>query len=158
MNKTGMTSKQIAETCGVALRTVQTWAKKAGANSASVGAKSASAGHGRFARYTLEETIEIVRAGGRHTLAALLLENATRRRGEHRIDQLPNGTQLNQLRRIYGEYEAARRVAYIIGYSAREEVASPDFASSAFAQIRQQLEEKRRDDDQGRLDFNGGTT
>ena len=143
----GMTTWQIAETCGVAQRTVRDWVRKASAESAVVSAKSAE-GRGKGARYSLEETLAIVRAGGRHTLAALLQENARNGRGETRIGRFPNGAQLTELRRIFGPAEAARRVDYAIGYSRAEAVASPDFARRQFDRIKDNLKQRK-------LDFKG---
>lgn len=76
MDNEGMTIRQIAEICGVDERTAQRWAVKAADKMPSVADKMSSAGHGKAAKFTLEETLAIIRAGGRHTLADLLAENA----------------------------------------------------------------------------------
>ena len=67
-----MTIKEIAGICNVEERTVQLWAKKAGENISSVAEIISSAGHGKPATFTLPETIAIIKAGGRSTLADLL--------------------------------------------------------------------------------------
>lgn len=140
-----MTAEQIAKTCGVQERTVQLWAKKAGENISSVAEKISSAGHGKPARFSLEETISIVRAAGRYTLAVLLEENAKKSSGDSRIDRFPNGVQLTELRRIFGPREAARRVDFAIGYSRDQALPSPDYAQEQFDKIKENLKQKKLD-------------
>jgi hypothetical protein len=146
----GMNTREIAATCGVAERTVRDWIRKASVKSAELSAKSAE-GRGTGARYTLQETLAIIRAGGRHTLASLLEENARTFHITTRIDRLPNGVQLAELRRIYGAGEAARRIDFLIGYSRREDPASLEYANQAFNKIHEDLRQRR-------LDFDGGET
>jgi hypothetical protein len=107
-----------------------------------------SAGHGKKTRFTLEETLEIVRAGGRHTLASLLEENANKQSCDDRISRLPNGTQLHELRMTYGRGEAARRIDYIIGYSRQQSPVSNEYAQREFSRIKEDLNQRR-------LDFDG---
>ncbi len=73
-----MTIKQIAEICQVDQRTVQLWANKAGENISSIKERISSSTSTYPANYTLDETLAIIRAGGRSTLADLLAENAQR--------------------------------------------------------------------------------
>jgi len=143
----GMTIQQIATTCNVAESTVRGWARKT-AESADISAKIANSRGRKAAKLSLPETIAIVLAGGRYTLAYLLEENARRSRGDHRIDRFPNGAQLAELRRIFGPAEAARRVDFAIGYSIAEAVASPDYARQQFDRIKANLKQKH-------LDFRG---
>jgi len=73
-----MTIKQIAEICQVAERTIRDWVAKASAKSADLSVKSAEVKTGVGYKFTLPETLAIIRAGGRSTLADLLQENAQR--------------------------------------------------------------------------------
>ena len=147
----GMTIKQIAETCGVDIKTVRRWVGKMstldGQNvqaETAVKKKMREAGRaGKPTYLTLEETLAIVRAGGRHTLASLLAENAKAQSGEDRIDRLPNGTQLHELRMTYGCGEAARRIDYIIGYSRQQAPASPEYAEKVFSNIKEDFRQRR---------------
>jgi predicted transcriptional regulator len=152
-----MTIKEIAEICSVGEQTVRDWLR-AGTKSVPVAPSIVSAkrkiekaGHGKAANLTLEETLAIIRAGGRHTLASLLEENARTFHITTRIDRLPNGVQLAELRRIYGAGEAARRIDFLIGYSRREDPASLEYANQAFNKIHEDLRQRR-------LDFDGGET
>lgn len=142
----GMTIKQIAEACNVAESTVRSWAHKT-AESADISAKIAKSRGKRAVKLSLDETLAIVRAGGRHTLASLLEENAKKHSGDDRIHRFPNGAQLTELRRIYGPQEAARRVDFAIGYSRGEAVASPEEAREGFEMVKGILKQKQ-------LDFN----
>lgn len=73
----GMTIKQIAELCGVSESTVRNWIDKAAASAkiAKPSAETAKVSNEPF-RFTLADTLEIVRAGGKDTLADLLASNA----------------------------------------------------------------------------------
>jgi len=73
-----MTTKQIADAVNKKERTVQGWARKAGEKIASVGEKIASAGHGRSADYTLEETCAIIETGMGRNAADLFRMSANR--------------------------------------------------------------------------------
>ncbi len=66
----GMTIKQVAELCQVDERTIQRWA-------AIAGDKMSSSTSTYPAAFTLPETIAIIKAGGRSTLADLLQEGMT---------------------------------------------------------------------------------
>ena len=66
----GMTIKQVAELCQVDERTIQRWA-------AIAGDKMSSSTSTYPAAFTLPETIAIIKAGGRSTLADLLQEKMT---------------------------------------------------------------------------------
>lgn len=81
----GMTIREIAEIANVDERTVRRWVERAADKSPgspgkmpSVADKMSAAGHGIPARFTLDEVIAIIRAGGRTMLADLLLDNARR--------------------------------------------------------------------------------
>ena len=73
-----MTIKQIAELAGVDRTTVVRWIGRMDrALCTEIGAKCTEADKTKKpARFTLDETLEIIRAGGRSTLADLLAQNA----------------------------------------------------------------------------------
>lgn len=73
-----MTTRQIAQAVGKTERCVQGWAKRAGENISSVGEKVSSAGHGKPADYTLDETVAIIQVGLGRNAAALFRKNAER--------------------------------------------------------------------------------
>lgn len=79
----GMTIKQIAEIANVSEQTIRDWitsAPKTGPgadpNILPAVTKIRAAGHGKAAMLSLAETLSIIRAGGRDTLADLLGHNA----------------------------------------------------------------------------------
>lgn len=74
-----MTTKQIAELCGVDESTVLRWAKKASSKMPSIREKLEAAGHGTPALFALEEAVELSRVGKGDTFAELLIENAGRK-------------------------------------------------------------------------------
>lgn len=75
MKAEGMTIREIAELCGVVEASVRNWI--ASANSADLSAKTADAKESKkAAKFTLEETLAIIRAGGKGLLADLLEQNA----------------------------------------------------------------------------------
>ncbi|KKL73799.1 hypothetical protein LCGC14_2071290 [marine sediment metagenome] len=131
-----MTSKQIANLCNVSIRTIQLWAKNTDEKTA---AKISSAGHGKSAHFTLQETISIIRAGGKQTLADLLQDNSRKTERNNRTTRIPNGKQLEELRRIYGEFGAARRIDFVLGYSIQEEPVLPGEARKYFKLIKDKL-------------------
>jgi hypothetical protein len=106
--------------------------------------KMSAAGHGKPARFTLEETIAIVRAGGNNTLADLLLENAKQTDRNTRVNRLPNGKQLEEMRRIYGASEAGRRIDFAMGFSPNYALATPEQVRAGFRMIKQRLEDKSK--------------
>lgn len=73
-----MTCREIASAIGKSERSVQRWAGKAGEKSASVADKLASAGHGRAASFSLDETVAIIETGLGKNAAELFRENAKR--------------------------------------------------------------------------------
>jgi transposase len=74
-NQQGMTIKEIAEIANVSDATVRGWIKSA--ETAGLSAKTADAQETKKpALFDLAEVIAIIRAGGRGTLADLLVENA----------------------------------------------------------------------------------
>lgn len=141
----GMTIKEIAETCGVDRSTVKKWVKNGnGEIFTKIGEKVAKASKTKKpACFSLEEALEIVRAAGRHTLAALLEENAKKSKTDHRVTRLPNGAQLAELRRIYGPQEAGKRIDFAIGYSRKEAVATPEQARAGFQMVKNNLKQKQ---------------
>jgi hypothetical protein len=80
MTMESMTIQQIADLCGVAESTVRTWIDKAAASAeiAKPSAEIAKVSNEPF-RFTLPETLAIIRAGGKSTLADLLEDNAGRK-------------------------------------------------------------------------------
>lgn len=91
MNTQTMTLNQIAGLTGKAESTIRSWitsAKTAGSSAKTAGSSEKMSGLSakiaeaqrtkKPAQFTLEETIEIIKAGGNETLANLLLENAHR--------------------------------------------------------------------------------
>jgi len=74
----GMTIKEIAEVCGVDERTVQRWVGSVSDKMSSVSDKMSSSSPMYPARFSLDEVLAIIRAGGRATLADLLADNAAR--------------------------------------------------------------------------------
>lgn len=92
-----MTIREIAEVANVSEATVRNWAAKT-AGSALITAKIADCRGKEAARLTLDETLAIIRAGGKATLANLLAENAAKRPAA--APKLPNGTQLRELNRM----------------------------------------------------------
>jgi hypothetical protein len=76
-NSSGIdTYKEIAQAVGKTERSVQMWAKKVGEKISSVGEKSSSAGHGKPADYTMEETLAIIEAGMGKNAAGIFRANA----------------------------------------------------------------------------------
>jgi hypothetical protein len=73
-----MTTKEIAVAVGKPERTVKGWATRTGAKLASVGAKLASAGHGKAADFDLDESVAIIETGMGKNAASLFRENASR--------------------------------------------------------------------------------
>lgn len=121
-----MTIKEIAEVANVNEKTIREWIKRVADNLPHLSDKMSDAYKNKKpADFTLGETIEIVRAGGNTTLADLLLENANRNRQKKR-SVLPNGKQLEEIRRIYGNREAARRLDYLLGFCPNPEAIPPE--------------------------------
>ena len=141
----GMTIRQLAKLCGVGQSTIRRWADTASVKMAEISAKMAKARKtSRAALFTLEETIEIVRAGGNTTLADLLLENAQRNGQAGRLSRLPNGKQLEEMRRIYGSSEAVLRLDFILGFSRRERYLPPGESAAHVKQILDKLRGKEQ--------------
>ncbi len=74
---TDMTIKEIAGICNVEKRTVELWAQKCEKSSQICGKISQAYKTKIPAHFTLEETIIIIKAGGRSALADLLQEGMT---------------------------------------------------------------------------------
>lgn len=58
-----MTTKQIAEAVGKDETTVRRWVKRASGKMPSASGKMSSAGHGKSADFTLDETVAIIEEG-----------------------------------------------------------------------------------------------
>ena len=87
----GMTIKQVAELCQVDESTIYRWIQK-GASAeckASLAKCKAANEENKPARFTLPETIAIIKAGGRSTLADLLQEGITVYLLHKFMEQLP---------------------------------------------------------------------
>ena len=97
-----MTIKEIAGLCEVSESAGRSWIAKT-AESAGLSAKTANSQGKGPARFTLEETLAIIRAGGKNTLADLLQENAARHKGIASATRLPNGAQLHEIYRLFHE-------------------------------------------------------
>lgn len=135
-----MTGRQIAQLCGVQERTVRRWIERASDKMSGLSDKMSEAFRKkRPARFSLDETIEIVRAGGNHTLADLLLENARKTEQDDRVRRLPNGKQIEEMRRVFGCLEAGIRLDFIIGYSPADHPLSKEEAARRLRQIRDGL-------------------
>lgn len=78
LEKTNMTTKEIAEAVGKAEKTVRTWAFKAAAKSAEAAAKSAEATPTHPADWSIEEACAIIEIGLGKNAASLFRENARR--------------------------------------------------------------------------------
>lgn len=137
-----MTIKQIAELSEKSHQTVGRWVETAKSKMDSIRSKMDKANSRCPARFTLEETIAIVRAGGNQTLADLLLQNAQQTECQYRVNRLPNGKQLEQMRRIYGDWQASRRIDFLLGYLPSEEYLSPEQARTLLQLLRKRLKEK----------------
>lgn len=140
-----MTIREIAELCGVDERTVQRWARVAGDKMPSVADKMSAGGHGKPTALSLDETLAIVRAGGKTTLAALLAENAAKRPAA--APKLPNGSQLAGLARLVEKKTISPYQAQLLlGVAIPRENPLPEVpmsaeeASAAFARIRATVE------------------
>lgn len=151
MSAREMTIREIAELCGVDTKTVRRWVDKvsrgAGQNAQpELKARSMAAGEaGESVKYTLDETLAIVRAGGKTTLAALLAENAAKRPAA--APKLPNGVQLHELGRLVEKHVISNYQAQLLlGVAIPRENPLPEVpmsaeeASAAFARIRAAVE------------------
>ena len=76
MNAETMTVHQIAELCGVEDRTVRNWVHTEAEKDSAMAEKMSASTSTHPASFTLPETLTIIRAGGKGTLADLLAENA----------------------------------------------------------------------------------
>lgn len=142
----GMTIKQISEIANVTEKTIRAWIQKASEKLPQISGKTTEARRkSKPAKFTLQETIAIVRAGGNQTLADLLLQNARQTERQYRVNRLPNGKQLEEMRRIFGEPEASRRIDFLLGYSKLEEYLTPAEARTQLQLLRKQLEAKQPD-------------
>lgn len=119
----GMTIKQIAELCEVSESSVRNWIDSA--ESADLSAKTAEARKTSVAaRFTLPETLAIIRSGGKNTLADLLEVNAKSREDAKvakpatpaTLPKLPSGAQLKELRLLTEKGSLSRDdLRYLLG-------------------------------------------
>ena len=149
----GMTIKQIADIANVGESTIRRWIGYSAASSAKTAhlpAKMAQAAKKKKAAlFTLEEVISIIKAGGNHTLANLLEENARQMYGlsypgsrTEIAKKSLSGAFIRELRETLGAVEAGKRIDYLLGYSRREEPVSPEVAREHLTSIRLSLTEK----------------
>jgi len=136
--KEGMTIKQIAEVAGVNEKTIRDWVNKSSDKMSHLSDKMSEAYRTKKpAVFTLSETIAIIRAGGNNTLADLLSENANKKK---KSLKLPCGKQLEELRKVYGTKEAAKRIDFVLGYKPEprlpETFATPEQAELGFNQVK----------------------
>ena len=113
-----MTVKEIAQAVGRDERTVQRWVKSAADKMSSINDKMSSSTSTYPARYTLPEVIEIIRTGAGDQVADTFATNAQLSNTQEKVATLPNGKQLEELRKIFGQ-EAGEIVKYVIGYGAK---------------------------------------
>ena len=99
----GMTIKEIAGICDVSESTVRNWIGSA--EIAKPSAEIAKATNEPF-RFNLIDTLKIIRAGGRSTLADLLQENAGRR-----ISDVPDKSVRNKTSKLTGALAREYRLA-----------------------------------------------
>lgn len=114
MTNQTMTIRQIADVCEQGESSIRRWIDQASAKMASLSVKMADALKSKKpAQFSLDETLAIIRAGGKNTLADLLAQNAKTTAPKRAI---PCGSQLEAFRKIYGPHEAAKRLDFLIGY------------------------------------------
>lgn len=114
-----MTVKQIGEATGKDVTTVQRWIKRLNGKMQSIDGKMQLSSPMKPADFTLEETCAIIEAGMGEAAAGVYRASAQPEKAFHIIraaDVLPNGKQLEEMRRIYGDREAGKRLDLIIGY------------------------------------------
>ena len=127
-----MTIREIAELCNVDRTTALRWAQRVdGALCTEIGAKCTEADKSKVAaRFTLDETLAIIRAGGKATLANLLAENA--RKAMATTPKLPNGTQLVALERMVEKKTISPYQAQLLlGVAAPRENPLPEVPATA---------------------------
>ena len=108
-----MTVKEIAKSVGKTERSVHNWVKNASEKNAQVCEKIAEArATSKPADYTFDETCFIIECGMGESAAGVYRASAS-----EKTTELPNGSQLEALRKIYGD-EAKSVVSFLIGYKA----------------------------------------
>ena len=94
-----MTTHQVADLCEVDEKTVRRWIAKASDKMSGLSDKLSEAeATKKPAHWHLNEVLAIINAGGKHTMAALLAENAKGSVGTRPVARLPAGVQLRELR------------------------------------------------------------
>lgn len=140
-----MTFGEIAELCSVDERTVRRWAEIAAGEMPDILPVIENARKGSPARFSLPMALAMVRAGGKPTLAALLAENATKTLPAPK-PRLPNGKQLEELRRLHeAKVLSPYQVQLVLGVAiprtpgVPEVPATPEQANAAFAELRKRF-------------------
>ena len=110
-----MTVKEIAQAVGRDERTVRRWVNEAADKMSVIADKMSVSSPAKPASYTLPEVIEIIRAGAGDQVADTFATNAQLSNTQEKVATLPNGKQLEELRKIFGQ-EAGEIVKYVIGY------------------------------------------
>ena len=111
-----MTAKEIAQATGRDERSVQRWAKVAGDNMSSISDKLSSAGHGKSADYSLQESCFIIETGLGKAAADVYRTNAVHAE-QLKASQQPklSGALVNAMFRMYGQAEGQRRIDFMLG-------------------------------------------
>lgn len=138
-----MTIKEIASLCEVDERTVRRWVEQASDKLPELSDKMSEAFKTKkLANLSLSETIAIIRAGGKNTLADLLAENAKKVEAPKAV-RLPNGTQLRELRLMADKkYLSPYQVQLVLGVAVPRPETIPEIpatkaeADAAFAAMK----------------------
>ncbi len=139
-----MTVHQISELCEIDETTVCRWVKKASCKMPELACKLQEATiEKKSAHFHLNEILAIINAGGKHTMAALLAENAKAQEVPVKATRLPAGIQLRELRLLAEKrLISAEDVRSLLGLGrtlgvlpATETAASPEVAQKAFSEI-----------------------
>jgi|GEM_PF-3511862 len=123
-----MTTHQLASLCEVDEKTIRRWINKASDKMSGLSDKMSEAeATKKPAYFQLNEVLAIINAGGKHTMAALLAENAKGHDDYKPVAPaaVPSGALITGLIRLYGPAEAARRFDFLIGFDPRTAAAAP---------------------------------
>jgi len=117
-----MTTKEIAQALNTDVRNVQNWVKSISVKITSINEKFTLSSPRYPANYDLEETCLIIEEGLGKGTADAFRTNAVYAECESKKAKavktgLPSGTQLKEMRLIYGEREAGKRLDKLIGYT-----------------------------------------
>lgn len=155
MKAEGMTIREIAELCGIGETTVRRWADTTSAEMADLRAKMAEAQETKkAARFTLEETLAIIRAGGKGLLADLLEQNARGGLPVPKPAPVLSGAYFRELRFMVKErILSPRQVQMVLGVAPAapegpatvlqlEAPASEEQGAAAFAEILRRIDDR----------------